>query len=180
MNGATAQRQGGRILGEARPPIAAATLRIDSWWALPVMVVVVLLAFIVYSTWAALQNGHYFADPYLSPFYSPCLTQSCLHHSFGRWALPDVSLPIVGVLSPAFLILGGPGLFRLSCYYYRGLLPLLLAGPAGVCGPRRQARVHRRDALPALPLELPPLHVVRGGAVHRDADLGRDPGLPVP
>ena len=25
----------------------------------------------------------------------------------------------MGVLSPAFLILGGPGLFRLTCYYYR-------------------------------------------------------------
>jgi len=71
------------------------------------------------STWAGVQNAHYFADPYLSPFYSPCLTQSCLHHSFGTWALPDISLPIVGLLSPAFLILGGPGLFRLTCYYYR-------------------------------------------------------------
>ena len=80
MNGATAQGQG-RIA--ARPPIRAAHLRTDSWWALPVTVVVVLLSFIVYSTWAAFQNAHYFADPYLSPFYSPCLTKACLHHSFG-------------------------------------------------------------------------------------------------
>ena len=107
MNGATAQRQGGRILGEARPPIAAAHLRTDSWWVLPVTVVVVLLSFIVYSTWAAFQNAHYFADPYLSPFYSPCLTKACLHHSFGGWTLPDFTFPIIGVVSPAFLILGG-------------------------------------------------------------------------
>ena len=119
MNGATAERGGGRILGEARPPIAAAHLRTDSWWALPVTVVVVLLAFIVYSTWAGLQNAHYFAEPYLSPFYSPCVTKSCLHPSFGGWALPDVTFPIIGLVSPAFLILWGPGLFRLSCYYYR-------------------------------------------------------------
>src|SRR5207237_2433375 len=33
--------------------------------------------------------------------------------------LPDIQLPIIGVLSPAFLILWGPGLFRLTCYYYR-------------------------------------------------------------
>jgi hypothetical protein len=116
MNGATAQGQG-RIA--ARPPIRAAHLRTDSWWALPLTVVVVLLSFIVYSTWAAFQNAHYFADPYLSPFYSPCLTKACLHQSFGGWTVPDISLPIIGVLSPAFLILGGPGLFRLTCYYYR-------------------------------------------------------------
>jgi len=119
MNGAAAQRQGGRILGEVRPPIADAHLRTDSWWVLPVTVVVVLLAFIVYSTWAAFQNAHYFANPYLSPFYSPCLTKACLHHSFGGWTLPDFTFPIIGVVSPALLILGGPGLFRLTCYYYR-------------------------------------------------------------
>jgi len=102
----------------ARPPIAAAHLRTDAWWALPVTVVIVLGAFIVYSTWAALQNAHYFFAPYLSPFYSPCLSRSCLHLTFGV-GLPDVSFPIVGVVSPAFLILWGPGLFRLTCYYYR-------------------------------------------------------------
>jgi len=44
--------QRGHVLGGARPPIAAATLRTDSWWALPVTVVIVLGSFIVYSTWA--------------------------------------------------------------------------------------------------------------------------------
>jgi hypothetical protein len=116
MNGATAQGQG-RIA--ARPPIRVAHLRTDSWWALPVTVVVVLLAFIIYSTWAGLQNAHYFAAPYLSPFYSPCITKSCLHPSFGGWALPDFTFPVIGLVSPAFLILWGPGLFRLTCYYYR-------------------------------------------------------------
>ena len=116
MNGATVGGQG-RVA--ARAPIQAAHLRVDSWWALPVTVVVVLLSFIVYSTWAAFQNAHYFADPYLSPFYAPCITKACLHHSFGSLMVPDVSLPGIGLLSPAFLILWGPGLFRLTCYYYR-------------------------------------------------------------
>src|SRR5262247_532404 len=107
-----------RVLTGARPPIAAATLRNDTWWVLPVTVVVVLGSFIVYSTWAALQNAHYFAAPYLSPFYSPCISKSCLHSTFG-FGLPDVSMPIIGIVSPAFLILWGPGLFRLTCYYYR-------------------------------------------------------------
>src|SRR5262249_56778165 len=44
-----------RVMTGARPPIAAATLRNDTWRALPVTVVVVLGSFIVYSTWAALQ-----------------------------------------------------------------------------------------------------------------------------
>jgi hypothetical protein len=108
----------GHVLGEARPPIAAATLRKDTWWLLPLTVVVVLTAFIVYSTWAAFQNAHYFVAPYLSPFYSPCITKSCLHSTFGV-GLPDFTFPAIGVVSPAFLILWGPGLFRLTCYYYR-------------------------------------------------------------
>src|SRR5262249_18790324 len=107
-----------RVMSEARPPIAAATLRKDTWWVLPATVVVVLGSFIVYSTWAALQNAHYFTAPYLSPFYSPCISKSCLHSTFG-WGLPDMTFPVIGLVSPAFLILWGPGLFRLTCYYYR-------------------------------------------------------------
>jgi hypothetical protein len=110
--------QRGHVRTAARAPITAAHLRKDTWWALPVAVVVVLLAFIVYSTWAALQNAHYFVAPYLSPFYSPCLSKSCVHATFG-YGLPDVTFPVIGVVSPAFLILWGPGLFRLTCYYYR-------------------------------------------------------------
>ena len=108
----------GQAIGQARPPIAAAHLRTDAWWALPLTVVVVLGAFGAYSTWAAFQNAHYFAAPYLSPFYSPCLYRSCLHATFGG-GLPDIYLPIIGLLSPAFLILIGPLSFRLTCYYYR-------------------------------------------------------------
>jgi hypothetical protein len=101
-----------------RPPIAAPNLRRDAWWVLPLTTAIVLGSFIVYSTWAAFQNAYYWAPPYLSPFYSPCLSAKCLHVTFG-YGLPDISLPIIGVLSPAFLILWGPGLFRLTCYYYR-------------------------------------------------------------
>src|SRR5436189_66967 len=85
----------------ARPPIAAPHLRRDAWWALPLTVVIVLGSFIVYSTWAAFQNAHYWAPPYLSPFYSPCLSATCLHVTFG-YGLPEIQLPIIGILSPAF------------------------------------------------------------------------------
>jgi hypothetical protein len=110
--------QRGHVRAAARAPIAAPHLRKDSWWALPVTVVIVLGSFVVYSTWAALQNAHYYAAPYLSPLYSPCLSKSCLHPTFGG-GLPDIAVPVIGILSPAFLILWGPGFFRLSCYYYR-------------------------------------------------------------
>jgi hypothetical protein len=75
-------------------------------------VVVVLVGFSIYATWAALQNANYYAAPYLSPFYSPCIAANCAH----------VTLPLVGswwTLSPAFLILWIPLGFRVSCYYYR-------------------------------------------------------------
>jgi len=110
--------QRGHVRAAARAPIADAHLRTDTWWVLPLTVVVVLLSFIVYSTWAAFQNAHYYVAPYLSPFYSPCIAKSCVHATFGG-GLPDFAFPIVGVVSPAFLILWGPGLFRLTCYYYR-------------------------------------------------------------
>jgi hypothetical protein len=92
--------------------ITGATLRTDTWWLEPLLVVLVLGSFVVYSTWAALQNAHYYVAPYLSPFYSPCIAKSCVH----------VSLPLIGSwwnLTPAFLILWIPGGFRLTCYYYR-------------------------------------------------------------
>jgi len=118
MIGRVLRDQRGHVVGQARPPIAAAHLRKDAWWALPATVVVVFGAFIVYSTWAALQNAHYYTAPYLSPFYSPCLSAKCLHLTIG-WGFPEFALPIIGIVSPALLILWGPGLFRLTCYYYR-------------------------------------------------------------
>ena len=88
------------------------TLRQDLWWLEPMLVVLGLGCFGLYSTWAALQNGDYYAAPYLSPFYSPCLAINCEH----------VSVPLFGTWynwSPAILILWIPGGFRLTCYYYR-------------------------------------------------------------
>jgi len=59
-----------RVIGQSRPAITASHLRTDPWWALPITVVIVLGSFIVYSTWAAFQNAHYFVDPYLSVSYA--------------------------------------------------------------------------------------------------------------
>jgi hypothetical protein len=43
------------------------TSRKDAWWLTPLLVILGFGSFIVYSTWAALQNAHYEFGNYLSP-----------------------------------------------------------------------------------------------------------------
>ena len=95
-----------------RASIGAATLRRDRWWLQPLVTVTVLGAFVVYGTVVAFIGRDYYADPYLSPFYSPCIAKAC-HPA--TWALVGRWWP----LSPALLILVFPGGFRATCYYYR-------------------------------------------------------------
>ena len=93
------------------------TLRRDAWWLQPLVVFTILSAFIVYATWAAFQNAHYIYGPYLSPFYSPELFGDPRTAWFG--AKPGW-WPGLLPFSPALIILPFPGLFRVTCYYYRG------------------------------------------------------------
>ena len=60
--------------------------RRDLWWLEPLVIVVVLGTFVLYSVYAGLANANYFYEPYLSPLYSPCITANCVHPH----------LPIVG------------------------------------------------------------------------------------
>ncbi len=93
------------------------TARRDWWWVQPLLVFLGLSAFLVYANWAAFQGKYYFWGPYLSPFYSPELFGDSPHALFGpKPAWWPTWLPY----SPALLILWAPGLFRLTCYYYRG------------------------------------------------------------
>ena len=93
------------------------TARRDAWWAVPAVVFALLSAFVVYATWAAFEGRHYTFGPYLSPFYSPELFGDSPHAWFGpKPAIWPGWLPF----SPALLILPFPGLFRVTCYYYRG------------------------------------------------------------
>jgi hypothetical protein len=96
-----------------RATIAARTLRTDRWWVQPLVTAVALLAFVVYSTFRAFQNAHYFAEPYISPFYSPCLTTGCEGDTFPKLFTGP------SWISPAIYILVFPLGFRLTCYYYR-------------------------------------------------------------
>ncbi len=93
------------------------TTRRDAWWGVPAVVFTILSAFVVYATWAAFQGQHYTYGPYLSPFYAPELFGDSPHAWFGpKPAIWPAWLPF----SPALLILPFPGLFRFTCYYYRG------------------------------------------------------------
>ena len=99
--------------GPTRASIDARTLRQDRWWLYPAVTFTVFSCFVVYSTIRAFMDRDYFAEPYLSPFYSPCLGD-CVEGSsdFGQ---PFGWFP----LSAALIILIFPLGFRLTCYYYR-------------------------------------------------------------
>jgi hypothetical protein len=93
------------------------TARRDLWWVQPLAVFLGFSVFIVYATWAAFQGDHYYYAPYLSPFYSPELFGTSGHAWLG---VKPGFWPAFLPWSPAFLILGIPVGFRLTCYYYRG------------------------------------------------------------
>lgn len=106
--------------GFRRAQIAAKTLRTDKWWLLPLVTVIVLTSFVIYSSWRAFENAYYFAEPLISPLYSPCLSTTCPEGAtffgftpFGNWGVFGF------LISPALYILIFPLGFRLTCYYYR-------------------------------------------------------------
>jgi hypothetical protein len=92
------------------------TARRDAWWLYPLLTVLGLGGFLVYSGWAAFQGNHYSYAGYLSPMYSPLLFG---HPSEDAWfgAMPAF---IPGFVTAAMLVLWMPGGFRITCYYYRG------------------------------------------------------------
>jgi hypothetical protein len=93
-----------------------ATQRRDRWWLPPLLTLLVLSTFVVYSTWAAFQGEHYHFGSYLSPFYSPEIFGDSPHAWWPRPRWWPNALPF----SPALLILWAPAGFRFTCYYYRG------------------------------------------------------------
>ena len=106
------------VLGGVRGGPSVPTLRKDRWWIQPVVTVTVLTAFVGYATWAAFVNKNYYVGAamhrnLISPFYSPCLTESCVPGSHPGTVITWWTI------SPALLILVFPLGFRLTCYYYR-------------------------------------------------------------
>ena len=76
-----------------------------------------LVAWLAYATVRVFMQKYYFVADYhyLTPFYSPCISNGCVEGSseFGTF-LPDVWWIPYAALTLPFLLL-----FRLTCYYYR-------------------------------------------------------------
>lgn len=106
------------VAGPGRAAVAARTLRTDRWWLSPLVTGVVFAVFIGYTTIRLFMRDHYWVGEYhyLTPLYSPCLSESCAPGSshFGT-LLPafPMALPLPVLIFP---ILAG---FRATCYYYR-------------------------------------------------------------
>jgi len=77
------------------------------------LLVALVVLFVAYSTFRAFQNAYYFSEPYISPFYSPCITTHCEGDTFPKLFTGP------SWISPAIYILIFPLGFRLTCYYYR-------------------------------------------------------------
>ncbi|MEN0138266.1 MAG: hypothetical protein AAGC80_24155 [Rhodococcus sp. (in: high G+C Gram-positive bacteria)] len=101
-----------------RARIAERTLRTDRWWLAPLLTVLGLSVFVVYASVRSWVRTAYFVEEYhyLTPFYSPCLSDSCVPGS-SDFGTPIGELPMIIPLG--FLVLPFLLGFRLTCYYYR-------------------------------------------------------------
>ncbi|MEU4599074.1 hypothetical protein [Nocardia sp. NPDC023988] len=114
----TTPAAGTGVFSRTRARIAARTLRTDRWWLPPLLTTLGLTAFIAYATVRSFVRTAYWVPEYhyLTPFYSPCLSDSCVPGS-SHFGTPFPELPMwipLGFVVLPFL-LG----FRLTCYYYR-------------------------------------------------------------
>jgi hypothetical protein len=103
--------------GRGRAAIVARTLRTDRWWFPTLITFLGLTAWVIYAVVRVYMHKWYFVEQYhyLTPFYSPCLTDRCVEGAseFGTplpawWIIPEAAFSL------PFLLL-----FRLTCYYYR-------------------------------------------------------------
>jgi hypothetical protein len=110
--------QATEVPARTRAQISERTLRTDPWWKAPRVTATLLTIWVLYATVHVFLGKWYYVDKYhyLTPFYSPCVSGSCVSgaSSIGHWwgHIPSV-VPYAAVSLP--FVLG----FRLSCYYYR-------------------------------------------------------------
>jgi len=106
------------VFSPTRAKIKERTLRTDKWWLQPAITFGVLISFVIYATFRAFENKYYFSEPLVSPFYSPCLSTSCIEGSSPLGQPFNNEYFGIGI-SPALIILIFPLGFRMTCYYYR-------------------------------------------------------------
>ncbi len=108
----------GGVGSPGRAQIAEPTLRTDRWWVQPAVTFALLTIWVLYALVRTASQRNYYVEAhgYLTPFYSPCVTASCVPGArhFGTWFGEFPPLVPYALLVLPFL-LG----FRLTCYYYR-------------------------------------------------------------
>ncbi len=131
------------VLGGARGGPDVPTLRKDRYWVQPVVTVTVLTAFVAYASWAAFVNKNYYVGAAAAPRpdlalllalpdrqLRPGQPSGHRHHLVDH--LPGPADPDLPAGLPADLLL-----------LPQGLLPVLLAGAAGLRRVRRPRLLHR-------------------------------------
>jgi hypothetical protein len=118
MSAPTTQRKATGVFSPTRAELPERTLRTDRWWVPTVWTDLGFAAFVIYATVRAFVGSNYWVPEYhyLTPFYSPCVSEGCVAGSSHFWPqfLPDVWwLPYAAITLPFLLA------FRLTCYYYR-------------------------------------------------------------
>jgi hypothetical protein len=114
----TADRKATGVFSPSRAQIPERTLRTDRWWLPSLWSNLGFAAFLIYGlVRASWQSAYYVEDyHYLTPFYSPCISASCVPGSshLGVWLPEFPPLIPLAIITLPFLLL-----FRLTCYYYR-------------------------------------------------------------
>jgi hypothetical protein len=137
-----------------RAQIKQKTLRTDRWWLAPLRIGVILGFFVVYATVRIFMNKWYWVDAhhYLTPLFSPCITESCVPGSshLGTWLPKFPAFIPFSIIT--FAVLAG---FRGTCYYYRkaGWRSLLLA-PAACAVPEPHKKYNGERKFPLTGLNL--------------------------
>src|SRR3954453_7287452 len=102
-----------------RAQTPARTLRKDRYWLSPLVTFVIFAAWVIYATVRSMMGSSYWVDKYhyLTPFYSPCVSDACKPGSaaFGPFVPAHLPFFIPYALISLPFLLG----FRLTCYYYR-------------------------------------------------------------
>jgi hypothetical protein len=127
------------------PALSARTLRTDRWWLPSLTTATVLGTFLLYTIVRALMRRWYWVNEYhyLTPLYSPCLSESCAPGSthFGT-PLGSFPFPIPLAIMPFAVILG----FRGTCYYYRKATYRSFLLSPSACAVREPARSYQGES----------------------------------
>ncbi|PYE16003.1 hypothetical protein DFR67_109232 [Williamsia limnetica] len=118
MSAPATEREKTGVFSPGRARILVRTFRRDRWWLSPLLTAVGLSAFVIYATIRSFVRTAYWVEDYhyLTPFYSPCLSESCVPGS-SHFGTPFPELPMIIPLG--FVVLPFLLGFRLTCYYYR-------------------------------------------------------------